>query len=250
MAFTSALITGASSGIGATLARHLAAGGTKVVLAARREEALLELEAEITAAGGKAEIQVLDVSDPEHTEAVVRGLDERLDFDLVIANAGVGKERWAGKLSWEDCRQVIMVNVCGAVATLTGAIPGMIARGHGHLVGISSVAQYRGLPRNASYSASKAFLSTFLESMRIDLHGTGVSVTDVRPGFVDTPMSASVKQKFLEVDTDYAAKTILNAVDHRRGVLVFPPGMAALGKVLDVMPRFIYEPAMRRGMKK
>lgn len=242
----SALITGASSGIGAALAKALAAEGAHVVLAARREDALREVAEAVEAGGGQATVQVLDVSDPERTEAVVTELDEAHGFDLVVANAGVGKHRWGGKLRWQDCKTVIEVNICGAVATLTGAIPGMVARGRGHLVGISSVAQYRGLPSNGCYSASKAFLSTFLESLRIDLHGTGVAVTDVRPGFVDTPMSATVESKPFEVDADEAATLILRAVRRERGVLTFPKPMAMLGHVLEVMPRFIYEPAMRK----
>lgn len=240
-----ALITGASSGIGAALARLLAAEGTEVVLAARREDALREHVEAIVAAGGKARMEVLDVADAERTEARIRELDEALALDLVVANAGVGGSRWSGKLQWEHCKPIIDVNVSGMVATLTGALPGMVARGHGHLVGISSVAQYRGLPSSAAYCASKAFVSTFLESLRIDLHGTGVAVTDVRPGFVETPMTKGMKSLPFLVEVDDAAKTIARAIRRKSGVLVFPPAMAALGKMLTVMPKLVYEPAVR-----
>lgn len=243
--FQSVLITGASSGIGSSLAKLYAQRGARVVLAARREQALRELADAIISEGGQASVRVLDVSDPEAAEAIVLELDDEHRFDLVVANAGVGKERHGSKLRWDDCRQVVMVNVCGAVATLTGAIPGMVARGRGHLVGISSIAQYRGLPKNAAYSASKAFLSTFLESLRIDLHGQGIAVTDVRPGFVDTPMTATIEQKPFEVGAGEAAEIIARAVDRRRGVITFPKPMAVLGHVLDRMPGFIYEPAVR-----
>jgi short-subunit dehydrogenase len=243
----SALITGASSGIGAALAKQLAAAGTEVVLVARREHALREVADTIEAGGGTARVEVLDVGDPERTEARIAELDEQLFFELVIANAGVGGDSpWAGELSWARCKSVIDVNVCGAVATLTGALPGMVSRGFGHLVGVSSVAQYRGLPRAAAYCASKAFLSTFLESMRVDLHGTGVSVTDIRPGFVDTPMSAGMKSKPFEIDVDEAARLIVKAIRRKRGVLTFPAQMAVLGHLLEAMPAAIYEPAIRR----
>ncbi len=245
----SALITGASSGIGAALAKRLAANGTEVVLAARSEDALRELASTIEAAGGTARVEVLDVSDPERTEARVRELDDELALELVVANAGIGGSKWSGKLSWADCKAVIDVNVCGAVATLTGAIPGMVARGLGHLVGVSSVAQYRGLPSSAAYCASKAFLSTFLETLRIDLHDTGVSVTDVRPGFVDTPLTEGMKSKPFAVEVDKAAWTIAKAIERKRGVIVFPAQMAAVGHMLEVMPRAIYEPVVRRGRK-
>jgi short-subunit dehydrogenase len=241
-----ALITGASSGIGAALARLLAADGAEVVLAARREDPLRELAASITAAGGKARIEVLDVgADPARTEARVRELDEQLQLDLVVANAGVGGSRWAGKLQWENCEQIVAVNVSGTIATLTGALPGMVARGRGHLVGISSVAKYRGLPSSAAYCASKAFVSTFLESLRVDLHGTGVAVTDVRPGFVDTPMTKGMKSLPFLVDVEDAAKTIARAIRKRSDVLVFPPAMSMVGKLLTVLPKAVYEPVVR-----
>jgi len=249
MSHRSALITGASSGIGAALARQLAAKGTEVVLAARREDALRELAEAIQAAGGKARIEVLDVRDPERTEARIRELDQQHAFDLVIANAGIGGTRWSGKLSWADCKPIVEVNVCGAIATLTGALPGMVERGHGHLVGISSVAQYRGLPGAAAYCASKAFLSVFLESLRVDLHRSKISVTDVRPGFVDTPLTEGMKSLPFLVELEKAARTIARAIERKRKVLVFPLPMAAVGHLLEVLPGAIYEPVVRRGRK-
>lgn len=249
MVHRSALITGASSGIGAALAKRLAASGIEVVIAARRADALAELRESIEAAGGTARVEVLDVSDPERTEARVLELDEAHGFELVVANAGIGGSKWSGKLSWADCKSIIDVNVSGAVATLTGAIPGMVARGFGHLVGVSSVAQYRGLPKSAAYCASKAFLSTFLESLRIDLHGAGIYVTDVRPGFVETPLTAGKGKLPFLVEVDDAAKTIAKAIARKQGVVVFPPQMAALGHMLEVMPAAIYEPVVRRARK-
>ena len=250
MVFKRALITGASSGIGAALARALASEGTHVTLLARREEALREQAEAVEAAGGTARVVVHDVSDPERTEAVVTELDNELEFDLVVANAGIAGARWGGKLRWQDCSKIIAVNVSGAVATLTGAIPGMVARGRGHLVGVSSIAQARGLPSSAVYCASKAFLSTFLESLRVDLHAAGVAVTDVRPGFVDTPLSESVPSKPFEIDSEQAAATMLRALRRKRGVVTFPAPMAVARSALAAMPRFIYEPVMRKTLSK
>jgi short-subunit dehydrogenase len=244
-----ALITGASSGIGAALAKLLAAQGTEVVLCARREDALREQVETITAAGGQASYEVLDVgNDPARTQARIRELDEQLELDLVVANAGVGKARWGGKLQWDDCRQILAVNVDGAVATLTGAIPGMVARKRGHLVGVSSIAGYRGLPSNAAYCASKAFLSTFLESLRVDLQGVGIAVTDVRPGYVETPMTADVKSKPFLVDVEVAAKIIARAIGRKRGVVSFPVPLAVAGHVLPMIPGVIYDGVVRRAM--
>lgn len=243
-----ALITGASSGIGAALARTLAREGVEVVLVARREAALRELADAIVGEGGKAHVHALDVGDPDATVAAIQRLDDELGgIDLVVANAGVGGSRWAGKLDWDACRSIIDVNVRGAIATLVALLPRMVERGHGQLVGLSSVAQYRGLPKNAAYSASKAFLSTFLESLRVDLRGSGVSITDVRAGFVDTPLSAGVPSKPFEIDADAAAKLIRDAIAVRQGVLVFPLPMRMLGGLLTVMPAAIYEPIVARG---
>lgn len=251
MPHSSALITGASSGIGAALAKLLASEGTQVVLAARREDALRELADSIAAehGPGRARIEVLDVSDPERTEARVRELDDELGLDLVVANAGIGGSRWGGQLQWKDCARVIAVNVSGAVATLTGAIPGMVGRKRGALVGVSSIAQYRGLPSSATYCASKAFLSTFLESLRVDLHATGVAVVDVRPGFVNTPMTEGMKSKPFAVDVDEAAKIIARGVERRRKVVAFPAPMKWVGHALQVMPKNVYEPVVRKGRK-
>ena len=250
MSIQSALITGASSGIGAALARLLASRGTLVVLAARREEQLREQVEAIEAAGGRARYEVLDVSDAERTEARVRELDGELALDLVVANAGIGGSAWSGKLEWSRMDKVIAVNVSGAVATLTGALPGMLERGSGHLVGVSSVAGYRGLPSNATYCASKAFLMTFLETLRIDLHGTGVQVLDVRPGFVETPMTANMGKLPWLVDVEDAAKIMAKAIDRGRGVASFPLPMAMIGALLPSLPRVIYEPVVRKGGKR
>jgi short-subunit dehydrogenase len=243
-----ALITGASSGIGAALAKLLAARGTEVVLCARREDALREQVETITAAGGQARFEVLDVgSDPARTQARIRELDEQLELDLVVANAGVGGSRWGGKLQWEHCAQIVSVNVSGAVATLTGALPGMVARKRGHLVGVSSIAGYRGLPSSAAYCASKAFLSVFLESLRVDLHGAGVMVTDVRPGFVETPMTDGMKSLPFLVDVEAAAKIIARAIRRKRAVVSFPVPLAVVGHMLPMIPGAIYEGVVRRG---
>src|SRR5205823_3266044 len=107
----------------------------------------------------------------------------------VIANAGVGDLTPAHLATWAMVERVLRVNVTGAAATVTAVLPRMVRRGRGHVVGISSVAAYKGLGACSSYSGSKAFFSTFLESLRVDLHGTGVRVTCIEPGFVKSEMS-------------------------------------------------------------
>lgn len=248
MTYRTAFITGASSGIGDALARRLAKEGTEVALAARRAEALEALASDIRAAGGSARVYPLDVADADATvETMKRADDEMGGIDLVVANAGVGGERWSGKLRWEDCRSMIDVNVRGATATLTALVRRMAKRKSGHLVGVSSLAGHRGLPKNAAYSASKAYLSVFLESLRVDLRSVGVAVTDVQPGFVRTPMTADnpFSMPFL-VEVDDAAQTILRGLRRKDPVVAFPWQLATIVRSSTVLPAGVWDAAVTR----
>jgi short-subunit dehydrogenase len=240
--YRTALVTGASSGIGAALARKLASEGIEVVLAARRTGALRELAKEIESSGGRAHVRPLDASDPVATAERIQAVDEEIGgLDIVVANAGRGEGKWGGNLTWDDCGPVIAVNVAGAAATLTAVLGRMVERGRGHLVGISSIAAYRGLPKFAAYSASKAFLSTFLESLRIDLRGTGVHVTDIRPGFVKTPMTKDNGRMPFLITADSAAASILKAIRAQRSVYAFPLPTAAAMRTATLLPGAVYD---------
>jgi len=247
LGYDSALVTGASSGIGAALAQKLGEAGVEVVLAARRVEITEELAERIRRRGGRARALRLDVAQPDEAARAIRSLDEELGgLDLVVANAGVSGLRWSGALAWEDCVEIIDVNVRGAIATLTAVLPRMVERRRGHVVGISSMAAYRGLPHNACYSASKAFLSTFLESLRIDLAGSGVAVTDVRPGFVRTAMAEKDRDpKPFMMDADRAAAHVYRAIARRAGVVAFPWPTAALVRSMASLPGPLYDRAAR-----
>jgi short-subunit dehydrogenase len=243
-----ALVTGASSGIGEALARKLAGEGVEVALAARRAESLERLAKELRGAGGRARVYPLDVCNVDDVRETIRRADDEMGgLDLVVANAGVGRERWAGKLTWNDCEPTIRVNVDGAVATLIAVLDRMVERQHGHIVGISSLAQYRGLPRNAVYSASKAFLSTFLEGLRVDLRRSSVSVTDVRPGFVRTPMTAENEHPMpWLVSAERAADIIYRGIRSRDAVVAFPWQLATVVRSASMLPAAIYDRAVSR----
>jgi len=246
-AIRTALITGASSGIGAALSKLLARQGITVALAARREDALQSLAAEIQAAGGSASVHALDVADPVATTAAIQAADDALGgLDLVIANAGVGKGLWSGKLTWAECAEIVAVNVSGATATLCAVLPRMVERKRGHLVGVSSIAAYRGLPKFAPYSASKAYLSTFLEALRADLRGTGVSVTDVRPGYVRTAMTTNNSSMAFSITAEDAAERIWKAIRRRSSVTTFPLPMAAGAHFLAALPNPLFDRMMGR----
>lgn len=239
--YRTAFITGASSGIGAALARTLAARGVEVVLAARRRELLEEVAASIASVGGKAHVVPLDVSEPETVVARMRETDDAIGgIDLVIANAGISQSKWAGKLELDDVLPTLQINAIGAAATLTAVLPRMLERGRGHLVGISSLAAYRGLRRAAAYSASKACLSTMLESFRVDLAHTEVAVTDVRPGFIATPLTAGRKSLPFLLDVETAAERIVRAIEARTAVYAFPFPIAWGARFMSTIPNAFY----------
>lgn len=242
MSYANALVTGASSGLGRGLARALGQRGTYVIAAARRRAALESLLEEIRAGGGSGEVLELDCSDADTTYEVVRTLDARRPLDLVIANAGLGGSTPARHFDWAHAKAILQLNVLGAVATLSAALPGMLERKRGHLVGVASLAGYRGMPKSAAYSASKAALITFLESLRIDLRGSGVDVTSICPGYVKTEMTAghTGRLPFL-LELDDAVALMMRAIEWRRPVCSFPKPLAAAARSASLLPRPVYE---------
>jgi len=241
-----AFITGASSGIGKAICLRLAADGYRLGLAARRVELLEDLAATIRSKGGEAEVYPVDVADTEATTAAVRAADDAFHgLDLVIANAGIGRQRWAGKTRLEDVEPTLQVNIMGAAATLLAVLPRMVERGRGQLVGVSSLAGYRGLPKSAAYSGSKAFLRVFLESLRVDLRGTGVSVTDVQPGFVRTPMTDDNRNPMpFMVEPEIAADHIARGIARRAAVVTFPWQLASLVRSAQALPNGVWDRAL------
>jgi short-subunit dehydrogenase len=235
-----ALITGASSGLGRGLARWLATRGVKVFAAARREAELRSLAEECAKMGGNVEPVRLDVADTQRTFATIGRIDVGCGgLDLVVANAGIGHETPATKLTWERVEETIQVNVTGAAATVCAALPRMLERNRGQLVGISSLGGFRGMPRSAAYSASKAFLWVFLESLRVDLSGSGsrVRVTTIYPGFVKSELTAKnrFKMPFL-LETDEAVERIARAMARGDAELAFPWQMASVTAAARLLP--------------
>ncbi|QDV37951.1 SDR family NAD(P)-dependent oxidoreductase [Tautonia plasticadhaerens] len=244
----SAIVTGASSGLGAAMARELAARGARVGLTARRPVLLEEVAGSIRESGGIAEVEPADAADPEGTRRAVARLDARIGpVDLLIANAGMGLGTPAVGFSADAVETLLKVNVVGAAAAIEAVLPGMIARGRGHLVGISSLASFRGLPGSGGYGASKAALSTLLESLRPDLRVRGVRVTIVHPGFVHTPMTehAPHPRPWL-LDADQAARIILDGVSRGRRQVDFPWPMVALLRLVRALPGPVYDRLVAR----
>lgn len=237
------LITGASSGIGRMLAVEYATKrGAKVIVSARREAELVSLCDQIRAAGGDASHIVCDVADPRAAYDLAKQAESRLgSLDMVIANAGVGASAHAARLTLEALVRMIDINVRGAMATLLGAIPIMLGQKHGHLVGVSSLAGRRALPGSADYSASKAALSTFIEGVRLDLSSAKIRVTDVQPGFVDTPMTEKndFPMPFIW-DAARAARYIAGELETAPNIVAFPPPLRIASRLGQLLPFSLY----------
>ena len=241
-----ALVTGASSGLGRGLAIWLTKRGVKVYAAARRLELLEALKEE---AGELIVPLRLDVSDADATFAAVNKLDAECGgLDLVVANAGLGDETRPKKLRWESIKQMLDVNVGGATATLCGAMPGMIERGHGQLVGISSLAGLMPLPRSSTYSATKAYLAMFLNSLRIDVEPLGLVVTSIHPGFVKTPATAKNKPEAMPflLEADDAVNRMGKAMVRGAKVFAFPWQLTSLIGLANTMPRALQTAVLKK----
>lgn len=243
-----ALVTGASSGIGAALSRRLAARGVEVWMAARRADALAAEVEKIERAGGKAHALVLDVNDLQGTAERLAALDEETGgIDLAVANAGGGKATTLESGDWKAACDTFHLNLLGSAATLVPFVPRMLARGHGQLVGISSIAAELPNPRIASYGAAKAGLSYFLESADIELRARGVAVTLVHPGFVRTPAhdKTTLPLPFI-VDVDVAARIIDRGIERRARLVRFPWILSAISRLTRFLPRALTSPLIRR----
>ncbi|HEX8119409.1 MAG TPA: SDR family NAD(P)-dependent oxidoreductase [Pyrinomonadaceae bacterium] len=237
------LITGASSGIGRALALELGKRGARLALTARRGEELLRLSEEIERAGGEALALPADVRDPVAMDGAAKKVQERWGrVDVLVANAGMSSTTAGTRLNASEVGDVIAINVLGVVNSVAAVLPAMLERGAGHLVAISSLASYRGMPKSGAYSASKAAVSTFFESLRVDLRKSGIDVTTIHPGFVRTPLTEGRKKKlpFL-LEPDDAACRIIRAVERRARTYAFPWQLASLVRVIRHIPGAVYD---------
>lgn len=242
-----ALVTGASSGIGWELARQLAGEGYAVGLVARREAPLRELESLIVASGGRAAMAVADVGEYRQVESAFQQIRARLGpSELVVANAGVGKATFLDPVNIADVEEMVRINLLGVVYTLSAALPDMLARKKGHLVAISSLAGYRGLPGESAYCASKAAVNAYMDGLRIHLRGTGVRATTVCPGFVQTPMTAKTDPTHMPqlMDAATAARRIIRAIASGKKVYNFPWRLTMLVKLSRWLPDRVLNWAM------
>ncbi len=234
-----AVVTGASSGIGRALALELAGRGYQVGLVARRRKALEDLAAEIKTHGGKAQVAAADVGDRQALHAAIQQIERALGpVDVIVANAGLGTPTRLAPLNVADVEDTFRVNVLGVVYSIEAVLPGMLDRGWGQLVAVSSMAAFKGLPGESAYCASKAAVNLYMEGLRIALRNRGIAVTTVCPGFVATaitPMDAAAAP--FEITAEAAARRIARAIDRRQsGLIRFPWPMALLMALICRLP--------------
>jgi hypothetical protein len=238
---TRVVITGASSGIGRALAAEYARRGATIGLIARRAELLRELASDLKV---HTALYALDVRDAAGLTRSAEDFRTRFGSpDVVIANAGVSAgtstERSEDRAVFQE---ILEVNAMGMVNTFMAFLPAMRTAGSGTLVGIASVAGFRGLPGSGAYSASKAAAIAYLESLRVELRGTGISVITISPGYVATPMTEHnpYPMPFI-IPADLAARRMVDAIARRKRHVVIPWQMGIVGAVLKILPRALYD---------
>jgi len=244
------VITGASSGIGEALAREYAKQGAILALIARREGALAQLKDALPAACLTYAADVRDARAMQ--QAAGDFIKQHGSPDVVIANAGISRGTLTEHPQDLEAFQAILdTNVMGMVKTFQPFLAAMRGQQRGMLVGIASISGFRGLPGASAYSASKAAAISYLESLRVELHGSGVSVLTVCPGYIATAMTANnpYPMPFI-ISAQAAAKKIIRAIEQQRKFLVIPWQMAILGRILKILPLWLYDRELSKAPRK
>jgi len=235
------VISGASSGIGLALARYYLESGAIVAALARRGDLLQNLAANFP---NNVFCYALDVRDAAAIQNAAQDFLTRVGVpDIVIANAGVSRGTLTEYTEDIDAfQQVIDINVLGIVKTFQPFLVPMREAKKGTLVGIASVAGFRGLPGAGAYSASKAAAITYLESLRVELRGSGVHVVTICPGYIKTPMTAvnPYPMPFI-LEPEEAAKRLARAIDSGKTFTIIPWQMGLVGRVMKWLPNWLYD---------
>ncbi len=243
------LITGAANGIGRATALELARNGARMGLIDIDSTGLESLANELRDAGAIFVAETADVSRRRPLRQAVKEIEAALgQVDVLVACAGFGKLTLVPDLALDTLRRTFEVNMFGVAESIEAVLPGMLSRGRGHIVGVASLAGYRGFPWMISYSASKAALIAYLEALRPGLARRGITVTTACPGFVRTAMSTGVpyKRKVKMIEPEQAAKHLVRAILRRPRNCVFPWSMRMGLAILKLMPDRLFDWLMRR----
>jgi len=237
------LLTGASGGIGLALSRQLAKERVNLALLARRENILRQLADELKDSGSVILPVKCDVSKKDETARACLEIQARFgQVDIAIFNSGLSHREDVVDFRVDIARETFDVNVFGMLNFLGELLPDFIRRKDGTIVGVSSLADCRGLPKNRFYSASKAAATALLESLRVELKEHGIKVITVKPGFVKTPMTerALYPKPFL-ITPEKAAAIIIKGIRREKNLIQFPLPIVLGSKLLKAMPSFLYE---------
>ena len=243
-------ITGATSGIGDSLARQYANQGATLGLVGRRLELLQKIKSKIKT---PCEIYGIDVTDQKDLQKAANHFIKKYGApDIVIANAGVSTGTLAGEK--EDLyifKRVIEINLFGVMHTFLPFIEVFKKQKKGQLVGIASVAGIRGLPGSGAYSASKAALINYLESLRIEMEPFSIHVTTIAPGFIRTPMTKHNRYAMpFILDVDVAVSRFIKAIQNKKGFVIIPWQMNIVGSIMRLLPAPMWDFFAKGGPKK
>ncbi|MDD3182616.1 MAG: SDR family NAD(P)-dependent oxidoreductase [Alphaproteobacteria bacterium] len=231
------LLTGASSGIGAALARAYAQKGTQLFLSGRNEERLNAVAKDAREKGATVFVHVVDVTDAAAMNAWITEIDEAHRLDLVIANAGISAGTGGGEESPAQNAAIFATNVHGVFNTVQPIVPRMRARGCGQVAIMASLAGFRGLPGAASYVASKAAVRVYGEALRGELAAHGVKVNVICPGFVQTPLTSVNKFRMpFVMSAERAADVIKKGLAQNRSRIAFPWPLASIIWLIAALP--------------
>jgi short-subunit dehydrogenase len=237
-------LTGASSGIGEALAIDLAKRGATLGLVARREDLLNDLKVRCEAAGARAAVFPCDVIDAEALQNAAKQFREEFGrIDIMIANAGIGgNDEKTRAYDPASVKKLVGINLLGAVNSIHAVVGDMIERRSGHLVAVSSLAGFRGLPKSAAYSASKAAMTAFFESVRLDHAKHGIDVTIIQPGFIKTPLTSGRANKMpFIMELEEAIPHFVSAIEKKKKFHAFPFPLSWVVKLGRVMPAWLYD---------
>jgi short-subunit dehydrogenase len=239
----SVLITGASRGIGKALAIELLKNQNNVILIARHTNEIESYVQELSPRTAKAYIYKCDVRLKEEIQKVYEKIKEEVGVpDVAILNAGVGKEMSLTQFNSTIAEEIIQTNFLGMVYFAEQLLPDFIKKGKGILAGISSLADNRGFPRSGLYTASKAAVSIFLESLRAEGKIQDIKIITIKPGFIATAMTAQNNwpMPFL-MPPGKAAKIIINGIAKEKRIIRFPIATALLARIIGLIPGRLYE---------
>lgn len=241
-----AIVTGASSGIGAATALELARRGARVVLAARRAEELAGVAHAIKEAGGEARVVQTDVTDAKQVAQLVReSIDAYGRVDVLVNNAGIGARSTFEQIPVEEIAHVVNVNLMGAMLATRAVLPGMIERHHGTIISVASVAGMVAV--DPVYSATKFGLRGFSLSLRREVQDSGVSVSLVSPGFIRTPLTGGRRERM--PGPEVVARAIAGLIRRpRREVIV--PGYYSVAVLIEGMAPWLVDLATRGARSK